>query len=98
MCFMRYLNMKRTQSLQSMVNKVNHFLETSPDEMVETRKQLASVLESLLHEAKSYKGFNYIYWDKQGFSDWQLAGSPDFPEKEPFIYGPSMDQTRVHYY
>lgn len=89
---------RRTQSLQMMVNKCNVYFKESPDNESETRKQLASILESLLMEAKCYKGFNYLYWLTQGFEEWQTKGSPDFPEKEIFLYGPSMDQTRVMYY
>ena len=93
---------RRSQSLQTMVEKCNKYFEDSPNSEGETRKQLASILSSLLMEVGCYRGFSYLYWATQGFLEWEKAGCPgESPEtfhlKEPYIYGPTGDKTRVRY-
>lgn len=90
----------RTKTLQAMVDKANQYLaiEDDSDKAKHGRETLATFVSSMLMEADSYKGFNYIYWTSIGCAEWYEAGEPEGKEKDRFIYGPTMDQTKIHYY
>jgi len=63
------------------------------------RRGVAFLIEELLHQARRYQGFGYVYWlNEGGFKAWQAAGEPDWPEKEKFVYGPGGDEYRRIYY
>lgn len=89
---------KRNQTMQAMVEKANKYLNGSESDCKEGREMLITFVSSLLMEARCYKGFNYTYWTTQGFIEWQNAGEPEGSKKNPFLYGPTGDQTRITFY
>ena len=52
--------MRKTIDISFIKEKANYYLRTSGNECVKERIQLASFVSTLLHEAKNYKGFNYL--------------------------------------
>ena len=58
------------------------------------RAGIASLLETVLHAAGQYKGYNHLEWLNGGCEAWRAAGEPGFPEKEKYI----GDDTRRVYY
>jgi hypothetical protein len=91
-------NKKRNATLQAVVDKANEFMNESPDSDRPARKMLAVFVDSLLFEARCYNGYNYLYWLETGYDQWVKDGRPDFLEKDPYIYGPTGDDSRVRFY
>jgi len=89
---------QRSKVLQSAVDQANHYLRESPDDRKPERQAIHDFVAHLLMEARSYRGFQHLYWSDQGYQEWKAAGEPDFPEKDRFIYGPSGDRTRTMLY
>jgi hypothetical protein len=56
------------------------------------RAGIASLLETVLHAANQYKGFNYLGWLNGGVAAWEAAGRPK--DTEPFL----GDQSRRVYF
>jgi hypothetical protein len=55
--------------------------------------KLSIMMEKLLNETKSYKGFKYLYWSKYGHEEWQFvkatkinSASIEIPNE--YLYGP----------
>ena len=51
--------MRKTIELKSVKDKINHFLRNVPGSISE-RQVLCTLLESLLFEAKAYKGYTHL--------------------------------------
>jgi hypothetical protein len=62
------------------------------------KEALCRSVEHVLHKSNNYHGYQYLYWDKQGFTEWLAAGKPEGPEKDKFMYGPSMNRYDRFYY
>ena len=89
---------KRTKTLQALVNKANQYIAASQDSEVEGRQMLETFVSAMLMEANSYKGYNYSYWLNGGYAKWLEASSPEDETKDQYLYGPTMDKTRITYY
>ena len=90
--------MKRNKTLQAVVDKANQWIANSTPDRTAERTLMHSFVSSLLMEANSYHGFNYIYWLETGCEQWHQCGEPEGVEKDFFMYGPSGDKTRVRFY
>jgi hypothetical protein len=60
--------LKRTIKISSLVDRINHFLNLPIEQ--DRKIGLALLLESILHDADSYRGYGYL----------QKLDSPDFQE------------------
>lgn len=89
---------QRSKTLQTAVDQANQYLRESPDDRKAERLAIHNFVAHLLMEARSYRGFQYLYWADKGYNAWKLAGEPDFPEKDRYIYGPTGDQSRTMLY
>jgi len=89
---------KRNKTLQAMLEKANAYLKGSDDSEIKGREMLATFVSAFLMEQGSYNGYAYIYWKEQGYAEWITAGEPEGKEKDKFLYGPSGDKSRIHYY
>lgn len=88
---------KRNATMQAVVDKMNAYFKQSAPEHKECREHMASLLSTLLMDAGCYRGFNYLYWQETGCTDWNACGRPEGVEKDFFLYGPSGDRSRVRY-
>jgi hypothetical protein len=52
--------MAKTIKVTVALDRANYFLENSPDEAAREREAVANFLETLLHSANAYAGFNYL--------------------------------------
>ena len=51
---------RKTVSVEFVKERTNTFLATSEDSMAEMRKGMSALLESVLFETNTYKGFRYL--------------------------------------
>lgn len=64
----------------------------------EFKAGICTALEHVLHGSGNYKGYNNLYWLRQGCDEWEAAGRPDFPEKDKYIDGNLGKYARVYYF
>ena len=74
---------KKTISMKRVLELSNIVLESLPD----GSKDVCLLIETLLHETGNYAGYNYVYWNNQGYQEWVAAGKPEGVEKTKY-YGP----------
>lgn len=82
---------RKTIDVDFVLQRANAYLRLTPDENTESRKAIASLLESVLMEANVYQGFGYIKstFDENGI----------YQSNEPTRYERGVtDETRVQYY
>ena len=89
--------MKKTIRLDKMKVRINQQL-AEPAISDETKETLCRLLESVLHEADAYQGYNDIYWMTTGHGLWIKAGQPEDTTKDQFIYGPTGQKYARRYY
>ena len=93
---------KRNQTIKALVEKANQYLAVDDDSVNarEGRQTLITFVSAMLMEANRYEGFNYTYWLEKGYQEWVAVGSPDYSygTKDPYIYGPSGDKTKIRFY
>lgn len=91
----------RSPAIQAMVDRVNGFLCDSALFQMAVRRILIEVTTIALQECGQYQGFTYCYWIKTGHALWkaecQLSSSSE-GISDLYLYGPSMDQTRIFFY
>ena len=90
---MRKTKTVNVEKLKSILNKRLRDL-TIPQEI---KRGYCASLELILHESGNYKGFQYCYWDEQGFKEWQAAGEPGGKEKNQYIVGNFGEYSRFYY-
>jgi hypothetical protein len=74
---------KKTVAMKRVLELANELLEGAPLGSVD----LCLFISTLLHETGNYAGYNYVYWNNQGYEEWVAAGKPEGKEKRKF-YGP----------
>ncbi len=87
---------RKTIDIKNVIQSINGRIKTSAS--VEVRRELGLLATELLSAVNSYGGYNYNYWLKQGYQEWLVDGMPEFPEKEKYILGPTLDKTMVTYF
>jgi hypothetical protein len=81
---------KQTFKIQEFKAWVNQQLKrTDKDADDRFKAGLCIALGHVLMRSGQYQGYNHNYWVEKGYEEWITAGQPDFPEKNPCIYGPS---------
>lgn len=55
---------KKTLPIGAILEKANHTLSHSVDELSMERKAVASFISGLLHDSGNYKGFSYLATEK----------------------------------
>jgi len=90
--------LKKTRHVGELIDMANHFLLNTADEAKGERLGVASFLESILHQADAYKGFNYLSADQMSKSFrgksvgvvWTGGepgiGKPEFPDQSRRMY------------
>jgi len=79
---------RKTFKIEVFKEYVNKQLERTDDFATQKFKAgLCLALEEVLFRTGNYNGYNYNYWIKKGFKEWQEAGEPGFPEKNKYLYG-----------
>lgn len=77
------------------IDFLNH-LKSSINDMLQskipqsTKQKLCIIMEKLLMETKTDKGFKYLYWNRYGKLDWDAAKNAGVYKEIPreYIYGP----------
>jgi len=84
---------KKTVQVEAIRERVNNLLTIDNEHVTaDFRKGAASVLETVLHAANAYRGFQYNAWSEGGYTRWQADGEPK--DKTPYL----GDQTKRYYY
>src|SRR5688572_12893022 len=81
--------------VEYLVRAVEHCNELLASPIPQSAKRdICTMVESLLMGSDTYQGFDNIYWSRQGCNEWYEAGQPDFPEKNKYIIGPEGDKNK----
>lgn len=74
--------------LDHIKHSINDMLQTRIPQS--TKKKLCIMIEKLLQETKSDKGYKYLYWSRYGQLDWEEAKQKSVYKSVPkeFITGP----------
>lgn len=74
--------------LNHVKNTCNDLLQTKIPQS--TKQKLCILVEKLLMETKSYQGFKYLYWNRYGNLDWDVAKQKAVYKEIPkeYLYGP----------
>ena len=89
---------RKTISVISLINRTNEICKNSQANAVDVRQGAMTLLESVLHDTGSYKGFRYLLSSEiqdgsPGVN--YLNGQPDPDLTQRFA---NTDRTRVQYY
>lgn len=81
--------MRVSKSTQELVKKHVEWINSQLASCIsqDDKSLLCTCAERLLHDAGMYKGYNHLYWIKQGHKEWEDAGKPNFPTKNCYITG-----------
>lgn len=64
----------------------------------EEKRGICTLLEKVLLEHGSYRGFNNLHWINGGCEQWERDGKPGFPEKEKYISDNKKQEYSRKYY
>jgi hypothetical protein len=63
----------------------------------ETKSGICTTLEEILHETDNYKGFNYVYWLKEGCDKW-VADGRDQHQQHKYLHSKGLgEHSRIYY-
>ena len=87
---------RKTAQISAILATANRLLAApdGPYTGPEFRKGVAALLESTLHAANAYEGFNYLEWLETGHARWIADGEPHSAVMAEYL----GDQTRRVYY
>ena len=63
----------------------------------EAKSGICTTIEEILHETDNYKGFNYVYWLKEGGSKW-VADGREHGQQHRYLYGRGLGEYSRTYY
>jgi hypothetical protein len=61
---------KKTLPIGAILEKANHTLANSIDELGAERKAIANFVSNLLHDSGNYRGFGFLATEKNSHSEW----------------------------
>jgi len=86
---------RKTIKIARVVELANKMFESTPDKAKEHREAVFIFVSHILHETKTYNGFNYNAWLKGGFNAWMASGQPENPDEKHQFFG---DMSRITMY